>query len=65
MTVRAVFRQSDVTRAQKATIAAGLTVARTEIAPDGRIVIYHDAPAPDDNQSPYEKWRAEKNARQA
>ncbi|AZV00310.1 hypothetical protein [Paracoccus sulfuroxidans] len=65
MTERTVFKQSDVTRAQKATIAAGLHVARTEISPDGRIVIYHDTPAINDNLSPYEKWKAEQNARQA
>lgn len=59
------FKQIEVTRAQKATIAAGLPVARTEIAPDGRIVIYHDAPMIDDKRTALEKWRAEKNAREA
>jgi hypothetical protein len=37
----AIFRQSDVTRAVRAVRAAGLDVYRTEIAPDGRIVIIH------------------------
>jgi hypothetical protein len=32
-------RQFDVTRAIKATRAAGVDIARIEIAPDGRIVI--------------------------
>jgi DUF1009 family protein len=33
------FRQNDVTRAIKATKAAGIDIARTEIAKDGRIII--------------------------
>lgn len=65
MTARTAFKQTDVTRAQKASIAGGLPVARTEIAPDGRIVIYHDAPVIDDKRTALEKWRAEKNAREA
>jgi hypothetical protein len=34
-----IFRQSDVTKALKATKAAGVDIARIEIAKDGRIVI--------------------------
>jgi hypothetical protein len=33
------FRQNDVTRAIKATKAAGIDIARIEIAKDGRIII--------------------------
>jgi hypothetical protein len=33
------FRQNDVTRAIKATKAAGVDIARIEIAKDGRIII--------------------------
>ena len=39
MRAPAMFRQSDVKRAIKAAVAAGLRVARIEVAPDGRIVI--------------------------
>ncbi len=43
MTARATFRQGTLTRAIAAAQAAGLTVVRTEIDPDGRIVLVHDA----------------------
>jgi hypothetical protein len=33
------FKQSDVTRAVKGVIAAGVPVGQVEIAPDGKIVI--------------------------
>jgi hypothetical protein len=33
------FKQSDVTKALKATVKAGLLIRRVEIAQDGRIII--------------------------
>ena len=55
------FKQRDVTRALKATLAAGLKVARIEIDKEGRIVILTPrmtaAPA-----SAYDTWKAEQDA---
>jgi len=41
---RATFRQSDVTRAAKAAMAAGLDVTRFEIEPAGKIVLFTQKP---------------------
>jgi hypothetical protein len=44
---RAGFRQVDLARALKAAAAAGLKVARFEIDPTGKLVVFSgDAPAP-------------------
>jgi hypothetical protein len=40
----AAFKQGDVTKALKAVRAAGMNVVRTEIAPDGKIVLVHGDP---------------------
>lgn len=37
----ATFKQDDLSRAVKAVRAAGLDVARTQILPDGTIVLIH------------------------
>jgi hypothetical protein len=42
------FRQSDVTKAVKAVVAAGLEVARVEVDKDGRIVVVAGNPAHDE-----------------
>ncbi|MGR3368819.1 MAG: hypothetical protein ACU0CC_07570 [Sagittula sp.] len=39
-----IFKQADVTRAVKGVVAAGLSVARTEIDRDGKIVVIIGAP---------------------
>ena len=41
------FRKTDVTRATRAILAAGLDVARVEIAKDGVIVVVPGKPAED------------------
>ena len=56
------FKQADLTRAVKGSIAGGLTVVRTEIEPGGKIVLFHseaDATA----ATPFDAWRAARNAR--
>ena len=52
----ATFKQADMVRAVKAARAAGLDVARTEIAPDGTIRLIHS----DCYQvplSPFDEWK--------
>lgn len=62
---RATFKQADLTRAVKAARAAGLDVARTEIGPDGKIVLVHHAETISGALSPLDEWKAKKNARPA
>jgi hypothetical protein len=45
------FRQTDVTKAIKAAVAAGLPVARVEVSPEGRIVIVASTPEGEQNYS--------------
>lgn len=57
------FRQADVARAVKGVKAAGVSVGRVEILPDGRIIVCSDtapAPAP---ESAFDTWRAKRDAR--
>jgi hypothetical protein len=44
------FRQTDITKAIKAAVAAGLPVARVEVSPEGRIIVI--AGAPGEGQNP-------------
>jgi hypothetical protein len=39
-----IFKQTDVTRAVKAVVAAGVEVARVEVEKDGRIVVIAGKP---------------------
>jgi len=41
----ATFKQTDLTRAVKATIAAGVSVARVEVDRDGKITVVAGKPA--------------------
>lgn len=60
----ATFKQCDVVRAVKAAHAAGLDVTRTEIGPDGRIVLVHKADAVlEPAEAAYQNYKATRNAR--
>jgi len=50
------FKQQDVTRALRATVAAGVEVRRLEIAPDGKITVIMGPPEPTEATNP---WLAE------
>jgi len=61
----AKFKQADLTRAVKAARAAGLDVARTEIMPDGTIRLIHQAEVTSVVESPFDEWKAKRDARSA
>jgi hypothetical protein len=51
-----VFKKTDVTRAIKAVIAAGMAPGRVELAKDGKIVVIADSGADQDSGSDLDKW---------
>jgi hypothetical protein len=53
------FRQSDLTRALKAAISAGLQVASVEIDPSGKIIIMTGAKEPASPANALDKWMTE------
>jgi hypothetical protein len=50
------FRQSDLNRALKATIAAGLKIARIEIDREGKIIVIPLPGAQPDPATAYDEW---------
>jgi hypothetical protein len=50
------FKQQDVTRALRATVAAGIEVQRLEIGADGKIVVVMGTPGASEAANP---WLAE------
>jgi hypothetical protein len=61
----ATFKQVDVVRMIRAARAAGLEVARTEVSPDGKIVLVHKTESSAAPLAPYDEWKAKHDARQA
>jgi hypothetical protein len=59
------FRQQDVTKAVRAAKAAGVDIARIEIARDGRIVIITEAEAERQVSAPLDAWMAKHGPYQA
>jgi hypothetical protein len=59
------FLQSDVRRAIQGAMDAGLSVARVEIDQDGKIVIVSGEGRPKETTTPFDAWKAKKNAHQA
>jgi hypothetical protein len=53
------FRQSDLTRALKAAISAGLQVESVEIDPSGKIIIMTGAKEPASPANALDKWMTE------
>lgn len=54
------FRQSDVTRAIKAAIAAGAKIARIEIDKSGKIILVADSPRlPESKDDAENEWKTE------
>lgn len=59
---RARFTQADVARALKAAGAASFDVGAIEILPDGAIRISRAAEAVAPEPSPYDRWKAKRDA---
>ena len=60
------FRQADVERAVKAARKAGVPVGVVEVTKDGTIrVIMAQESATRPTDSPFDEWKAKRNARQA
>ncbi len=57
------FKQRDVTRAVKAIQAAGITAARAEIEPTGKIVIVFGEQQESEPMPALDTWRANRGAR--
>lgn len=63
MSARPKFRPTDLVRAIRASHKGGLQVTRTEIDPDGRIILFHaTAAAEAAPASPFDAWKAGRNA---
>jgi hypothetical protein len=52
-----MFRQTDLTRALKAALAAGLDVARCEIEANGKIIIVTSPEVSPGPRTKFDKWK--------
>lgn len=59
------FKHSDVTRAVKAALKSGLIIIRTEIEPDGKIILVHSGERMTSPVTELDQWRAKRDARSA
>jgi len=58
------FRQSDVTKAIKAVVAAGVSAGRAEIEPSGKIVVvFGETASPAEVPSALDDWRKSRGPR--
>lgn len=57
----ATFKQADLVRAVKAARTCHLNVVRTEISPDGKIILHHCDSAEPLNE--LDAWKAKRDAR--
>lgn len=55
-------RRISLVQAMKAAAQHGLTLTRTEIHPDGRIVLFHTEAEPV-SADPFDAWKAKRDAR--
>jgi hypothetical protein len=56
------FKKTDVTRAAKAVLAAGLEIACVEVGKDGAIIVVRGKPDEPD-VSPLDQWRSHRDSR--
>jgi hypothetical protein len=60
-----LWKQKEASRAVRAAQAAGLTVERLEISPDGKISVVTGHGKPEPAATPFDAWKDNRNARPA
>jgi len=60
-----IFKKTDLTRATRAVLAAGLEIARVEVTKDGAIIVVPGKPDERDepDASPLDQWRSRRGSR--
>jgi hypothetical protein len=54
------FKQSDLTKAVRGVVAAGVSVAKVEVDKTGKIVVVVGEPSKSASQSPLDQWIADR-----